>query len=144
LDELKQVRMADWVRRHADSFFPGGQPRAELCTAHVVGDILFLAGTDIRILRSNSWTLIASEMDWLSHPKYSPRYLLTEGAPFPEAGVNGMRFSVLLGVYSSVLVTVRGQDREVIKGDVDTADPIWELMQKMENAARVVAFTFAV
>ena len=91
MDEVKTVRMADWVRRHADS----------------------------------------------------ARHLLTEGAPFPEAGVNSMRYSVLLGVYSSVLVTVRGQEREVIKGDLDPADPIWEPMQNIENAARVVAFTFA-
>jgi hypothetical protein len=53
-----------------------------------------------------------------------------------------MRYSVLLGVYSHLLVTVGGAGREVINGDVDAADPIWDVMQGMGKAARVVAFTF--
>lgn len=85
-----------WVKGRPGQFFPAGSVDAVTLLAGVMADVVVLGGGECRISTFASWWSVASDKDWLRHPRLSVAELFLLVVPEPDHGIHSMRAEVLL------------------------------------------------
>ena len=104
-------------------------------------DVLTLTNRMVFTLHDEGWWIVASEEDWITRVfDQAITEIFTHIIAFPEAGVNSIHSEILLTAFAEDVFTATPSDQIVIKGAIESNDPLWRLIQRFFQWERLVAF----
>jgi hypothetical protein len=94
-DDLKPLNVERHTVKNQHLYFGSAGATAPAICSRIVEGALILGSQNVNIFQEGDWSLIVSDVDWLSaksDSKSSPKNAFSGLFPFPEAGINCCRF----------------------------------------------------
>jgi hypothetical protein len=107
--------------------------------AYIVSDVLELGRGECRIVASDFWWFVSSNVDWMVHATIPVAELFERVVPALEHGEHSLRAEVVLNAFANDVVTEASGCRILVKG-VPPEDHVVQAALDVEWARRFVAF----
>ncbi|WP_284620703.1 hypothetical protein [Aquabacterium humicola] len=131
-----------WARRHPSYFFKDGKASTNDIASYLRQGVETLTNEAPCVERVEDWWVIASHNDWfrLGRSPIPEDLSLTNLLAFPEMGQNFVRPESVLAAFAKDIVVQGSAGPHVVKGTVETHDPVYLRLAESGGCSRVVAF----
>jgi hypothetical protein len=136
---MRTIDPIEHIRQHRGMYLPGGRVDPLYLANSLTEDARLLGADRVQTARAGEWWWVAADRDWIAGDGSDVHEVFCHIVPFPQAGANSMRSEVKLMAFADAVLTVAGDRRDVIRGQVSGADPIWNALPTSQWA-RIVAF----
>lgn len=102
---IQQVNALDWVRARQTELFAAGRANPMAVLAYIVSDVLELGRGECRIVASDFWWFVSSNVDWMVHATIPVAELFERVVPALEHGEHSLRAEVVLNAFANDVVT---------------------------------------
>jgi len=113
-----------WLRSNSTRFFSSAGPTLWALAGGLVEGALVLGCRRVEVELVSSWTVVASDCDWVNLPSRVPapeEHLFSRLFAFPEKGDNCHRAEVLVAAIARDIVTCKGSEVTHVQGEVCSA-----------------------
>jgi hypothetical protein len=131
----------DYAKRNPLVMIGVNRPKLVDVACKLATDALVLGADSVMTKIVQGWHIVASDFDWISaKTKLDVRSAFQTIQRFPEYRANACRATIATTAYAQNVFTAFRGEIIVIKGDLDSIEPVAaEILQELGNI-RVVAF----
>jgi hypothetical protein len=120
---IQQVDGLKWVQSSEKQLFATGRANPVGLLAYIVADVLELGRGACHIEHRDSWWLVGSDVDWMTHASIPVQQLFERVVVAPEHGEHSLRAEVLLAAFArDLLAGTSAGERLVVKGTPPDGD----------------------